>query len=231
MMAAMASTIAAVLWDFDGTIAETESVWRAAEQDLLVSLGVTDTAGLSNQFHGMSLPAAADLMRSVSGRTDLSATELTEVLVADVLDRLSAEEPRWQPGARELLGVLNAATIPCALVSASPRVLLDAFLQHLPVDTFATVVAGDEVVCGKPHPEPYRTAAAQLGVATANCLVIEDSPPGADSGNAAGAVVLAVPDLVSIPPAARRVFVDSLVGVDLEVLNKLHLAGTAVGFG
>ncbi len=69
----------------------------------------------------------------------------------------------WRPGALELLTSLRDAGVPCALVSASYRVLLDAALGQLPAGTFAVSVAGDEVSQGKPHPEPYEKACAELG--------------------------------------------------------------------
>lgn len=88
-------------------------------------------------------------------------------------------------------------------------------LAKLPASTFAVVVTGDAVSRGKPHPEPYLRAAARLGVDPTDCLAIEDSGPGASSGVAAGCAVLVVPHHVDVPPGARRMFVDSLVGLDI----------------
>ena len=104
--------------------------------------------------------------------------------------------------------------MPCALVSASYRILLEAALDQLPEGTFAVSVAGDEVTQGKPHPEPYEKACAALGVEARNCVVFEDSITGARSGNAAGALVVAVPHRVDVPSAPRRVVVRSLVDLD-----------------
>jgi beta-phosphoglucomutase-like phosphatase (HAD superfamily) len=109
---------------------------------------------------------------------------------------------------------LREAGVPCALVSASYRVLLDAAVSQLPAGTFASVVAGDEVTQGKPHPEPYEKACAELGVDVRHCVVLEDSVTGARSGNAAGALVVAVPNRVEVPAAPRRVQVASLTELD-----------------
>ena len=114
---------------------------------------------------------------------------------------------------------------PCALVSASYRVLLDAALTQLPRDAFQASVAGNEVRHGKPHPEPYETAAAALRVDSRHCVVFEDSITGARSGNAAGALVITVPSRVPIPPAPRRRHVSSLAELDAaEVARWLEQA-------
>ena len=74
---------------------------------------------------------------------------------------------------------------------------------------------------GKPHPEPYLTAAELLGVDPRLCVAIEDSVPGAASASAAGCNVLIVPHAVVPPAGERRTFADSLVGVDLAMLSRL----------
>ncbi len=99
--------------------------------------------------------------------------------------------------------------------------MVDAVLSHCPPDVFAVTVAGDEVGHGKPHPEPYLTAARELGADPGDCVVLEDSPPGATSGNASGALVVAIPQHVSIPAAPRRVHVSSLTQVTLAGLRDL----------
>ena len=125
-------------------------------------------------------------------------------------------EVLWRPGARELLASFGDAGIPCALVSASYRVLLDAVLDRLPAGSFQASVAGDEVAWGKPHPEPYEKACRLLGVDARHCVVFEDSATGARSANAAGALVVAVPNLVPVPAAPRRLQIESLVELDVE---------------
>jgi beta-phosphoglucomutase-like phosphatase (HAD superfamily) len=94
-------------------------------------------------------------------------------------------------------------------------------LEALPPSSFATVVTGDRVELGKPHPEPYLLAAAELGVDPALCLAIEDSNTGAKSAEAAGCTVLVVPNHVPVLEGERRVFRDSLAGLDLAGLVEL----------
>ena len=94
----------------------------------------------------------------------------------------------------------------------------------LPAATFATIVVGDEVAVGKPDPEPYLAAARALGVDTADCVAIEDSPTGLRSAEASGCAVIAVPNLVPIEPAPSRSVMTSLVGVTPESLGALLAA-------
>jgi beta-phosphoglucomutase-like phosphatase (HAD superfamily) len=89
-------------------------------------------------------------------------------------------------------------------------------LAHLPPETFRVVVTGDRVEQGKPHPEPYLTAAAALGLDPADCLAVEDSNTGAKSAEAAGCLVLVVENHVPVLRGGRRVFADTLEGIDLE---------------
>jgi beta-phosphoglucomutase-like phosphatase (HAD superfamily) len=108
--------------------------------------------------------------------------------------------------------------VPMALVSSSYRVLVDAALETIGRHWFATTVAGDEVRHGKPHPEPYLTAARRLGVEPATCVVFEDSPTGLAAGEAAGCYCVAMPNVVPISAGPRRTVLASLADVDVDAL-------------
>ena len=204
------STLAAALWDFDGTLVDSEPLWLDAEFELVAELGGTWSVEHADQLIGNSLLDSGSYILNAIGRHDLSPAWVVDELIIRVIEALSAKPIPWRPGAQELLTSFATARVPCALVSASYRVMLDSVLNQLPADTFMVSVAGDEVRNGKPHPEPYETAAAALGVDTHECVVLEDSITGARSGNAAGALVIAVPSRVPIPPAPRRRHVTSL---------------------
>lgn len=218
----------AVLWDFDGTLADTEPLWIAAEFAVIEGeLGAPWSMEHAERLVGSDLIEAAIYMLETIGRTDLEPAWM----VSRILDRVvaavtSSDELAWRPGALELLAELRATGMPCALVSASYRVLLDAVLERLPAGTFAVSVGGDEVTRGKPHPEPYQRACALLGVEPENCVVLEDSITGARAGNAAGSVVVGIPNIVDIPPAPDRVIVPSLVGLDLASLTTIYATVT-----
>jgi HAD superfamily hydrolase (TIGR01509 family) len=210
------STLAAALWDFDGTLADTEPIWIEAEFELIGQLGGQWSVEHAHQLVGNSLLDSGAYILNVIGRRDLTPAWVVDQLLSYVVNRVTHQPMPWRPGAVELLESLGAAGVPCALVSASYRVLLDAALSRLPMGTFQTSVAGDEVHLGKPHPEPYERACRALGVDARHCVVIEDSEPGARSGNAAGAVVIAVPNRVPIPAAPRRTQVASLAELNAD---------------
>src|SRR5688572_156857 len=188
------SALAAVLWDFDGTLADTEPLWIAAEYHVISQLGGTWSEENADQLVGNSLLDSGAYILNAIGRVDLSPAWVVDQLLSFVVDHVRDGPMPWRPGAIELLDSFAAAGVPCALVSASYRVLLDAALVRLPQGTFQVTVAGDEVNLGKPHPEPYERACQALGVDARQCVVFEDSETGARSGNAAGALVIAVPN-------------------------------------
>jgi beta-phosphoglucomutase-like phosphatase (HAD superfamily) len=99
--------------------------------------------------------------------------------------------------------------------------LADTLTALLPPGTFASVVTGDQVTDGKPHPEAYLTAAERLGADPAYCVAIEDSNTGVASAEAAGCVVVAVPHHVPIPPGSGRTLVGSLVDLDPDRLEQI----------
>lgn len=212
---------AAALWDFDGTLIDTEPVWMRSEFALTEELGGVWTDELAHQVVGNALIDTGATIRRVARRDDLTDAEVTERLVDKVVATLEIEQIAWRPGARELLADLEANRIPCALVTASFRRLVDTVLGRLDHDPFAVIVAGDDVTHGKPHPEAYLTACLRLGVDPQDCLVLEDSPTGAAAGNAAGCVVGAVPNVVPVPRAPRRFHLDTLAGVSTEGLRNL----------
>ena len=155
---------AALLWDFDGTLADTEPLWIAAEYDLVGRLGGTWSDEHAHQLVGNSLVDSGSYILHAIDRPDLRPEWVVDQLVTRVIADLLRGDLPWRPGALALLEKARLAGIPCALVSTSYRVQLDAAMAALPPGSFTTSVAGDEVVRGKPHPEPYERACAELGV-------------------------------------------------------------------
>lgn len=210
---------AAVLWDMDGTLIDTEPAWMAEEQALVESHGGTWTREQALALVGNDLRVSARILRE-QGDVDLPPEEIVDRLLAGVVARVR-QDPPWRPGARELLADLRAAGVPCALVTMSWRPLVEPVLAALPHGTFDVVVTGDRVEFGKPHPEPYLHAARLLGVEPARCLAIEDSNTGARSAAAAGCRVLVVENHVPVAPGEGRVFLPTLVGLDRHDLARL----------
>ena len=210
----------AVLWDMDGTLVDSEKVWAEVQLALLAELGATWTMEDCLSLIGSDLREAVKVWMARIPDGVITGDELADRMFSEVVEALR-REVTFQPGALELLQALRKEEVPCALVSASYRTMIDAVLGHLPPDPFDVIVAGDEVTLGKPHPEPYLTAAEQLGVDPAHCVVIEDSMTGTQAGTAAGMYVVAVPQWISIPDAPRRLVVKSLEPLTPESLRAL----------
>jgi len=202
---------AAVLWDMDGTLVDTEPYWVESEFELVEEHGGTWSHEHAMSLVGNDLLVSGHYIRKHSGIA-LEAAEIVERLLDRVVERVCREVP-WRPGAWELLHDLRAQGVPCALVTMSYQRFVDPILSTLPSDMFAAVVTGDAVSQGKPHPEPYETAAAILGVDPRLTLAIEDSDTGARSAEAAGCTVLVVENHVPVLPGERRVFLDTLAGL------------------
>lgn len=217
---------AAVLWDMDGTLVDTEPYWIATEYAMAEKYGGTWSQEHALNLVGNALLESGDYIRVHMG-IDRTPQQIVDELLDGVVARVEEEVP-WRPGARELLTDLHRNGVPCALVTMSWQRFVDPILARLPDDVFATVVTGDRVEFGKPHPEPYLTAAAELGHDPAACVAIEDSNTGAKSAVAAGCTVLCVPNHVPILEGDGRVFVSTLDGLDTAGLTAL-LEAYAVG--
>ncbi|WP_277050645.1 HAD family hydrolase [Ruania albidiflava] len=211
---------AAVLWDMDGTLVDTEPYWMAAEVALSAEHGGTWDENLALDLVGMSLEASAAELQARAGIRG-TITEIVHELLARVVMQVRSNGVPWQPGARELLTAVREAGVPSALVTMSWKPLSDVVLAGIPAGTFDVVVTGDGVDQGKPHPEPYLRAASALGVHPSACVAIEDSLPGIASATAAGTRVLAVQAKVPVPPAPGRNRLASLEQVGLADLRRI----------
>lgn len=209
---------AAVLFDMDGLLIDTEPLWFEVETQILADLGASwDVSDHANLVGSSSAVASAFISEKSGGRA--TAQQIAEELLVRMEKRLR-HPPPLQPGALRLIKELDDASVPRALVSSSARALIDAALEGLTL-AFDVVVAGDDVSHNKPHPEPYLTAARLLDVDPRDCVALEDSPTGAASATAAGCVVIAVPSVTAVDPAERRVVVPSLDDVDLAFARSL----------
>jgi HAD superfamily hydrolase (TIGR01509 family) len=200
----------------DGTLVDTEPYWIQTEFELSEKYGGSWSEAHALELVGNDLLDSGRYIREHMG-IDLTPEEIVEALLDGVVHRVEQDVP-WRPGAVELIESVRAAGIPSALVTMSYERFVAPILSQLPPETFRVVVTGDRVTQGKPHPEPYLTAAAALGLRAEDCLAIEDSNTGARSAEAAGCLVLVVENHVPVLPTERRVFADSLAGLDLAAV-------------
>jgi len=221
---------AAVLFDFDGTLVDTEPYWARGRIEHLTALGAPYTMEQSLLLRGASVEdsQAAMVAHMATHGIDVEAMDIDEFYsglsgrIRDLIERFGAP---WLPGAVDLLADLKANEIPCAVVSSSPPEVLAAGLKEFPPGVISVVIDGTMVTRRKPSPEGFLMAAQRLGVDAADCVVIEDNKAGATAGLAAGAVVIAIPDCHDIPAAPRQVIIPTLEGVDTTRLFELYRQG------
>ncbi|GIG87501.1 HAD family hydrolase [Plantactinospora endophytica] len=209
-----------MLFDMDGTLVDSERLWDTGLQELAVHYGGTLSEAARLAMVGTSMEVSMEILH-----TDLGQPWRDPLVSAAWVDRRVGElfltDLTWRPGALALVTAVRAAAVPAALVTSTRRAVVEIALETLGRDTFDVVVCGDEVGATKPDPEPYLTAARLLGVPITRCVAIEDSPAGAASALAAGAAVLAVPHAVPIDPADGLRLLETLTGVDLDLLAGL----------
>jgi len=201
---------AAVLWDMDGTLVNTEPYWISAETELIEAHGGTWSHEEALQLVGSGLDTSAGILQAKG--VALSASEIIDRLTDRVMQQLVEFGIPWRPGARELLTDLREQGIPTALVTMSIGRMAHHVADRLGFVGFDAVVSGDDVVNSKPHPEPYLRGAELLGVKPEDCISIEDSEPGIRSAAAAGTVVIGVPFMVDLPEDVADVLWPTLDG-------------------
>lgn len=211
---------AAVLWDMDGTLVDTEPYWMRAEHELVESFGGVWTHTDAMLLVGSGLLGSAAILQNRG--VELSAGEIVDTLTNRVQEQLASAGIPWRPGAHELLSELHAAGMPMALVTMSEQRMARQIASIVGFDAFTTIVSGDMVLQSKPHPEAYLTAAGTLGVDPVHCVAIEDSLPGVAAAVASGAVVVAVPHMVPIEPSEHYTRLDTLTGSTLASLTELY---------
>ncbi len=215
--------LSAVLFDMDGTLIDSEPYWLAAETELMSRYGYAWTEFDQQFCLGGPLPKVGRYMHEKARGAE--SPEFFEETLVDLVSAKFDMGLSYMPGAMEILSIVQGSGLPSALVSASPRLLVDRALELFGEDLFATSVANSDVVNSKPDPESYLLAAKRLGVNISECLVIEDSKTGIAAGLASGAHVLGVPHLVSIDPAQRLTLRDGLVGLTLCDLEAIAQSG------
>lgn len=215
----MTDGLAAVLFDMDGLLVDTEPLWLETETEVMARLGAPWTPEDQQALLGGSMARTVGYLLARATRPAPPET-VERWMIEGVLARVRAGRVTVRSGVRELLAEVARAGLPHALVTSSQRVFAEAVLDATGI-TFPLTVCAEDVTAGKPDPEPYLHAAKLLDVDPVRCVALEDSPNGVASATAAGCRVLAVPSLVPIPPAPGRVVLPSLAGVSLGELREL----------
>jgi HAD superfamily hydrolase (TIGR01509 family) len=210
---------AAVLFDLDGTLIDSEPYWMKSERELAQSHGANWTEADGNSLIGMSLYDSSKIIKERIG-SSLEPQQIIDQLTSAVNQHLEREIP-WRPGAKELLRLLKKNNVKTALVTMSMRRTALQVVSAIDFDAFDVVVAGDDVRHGKPHPEPYLKAAELLGVSPSECIAFEDSVTGLSSAEAAKTKAIGIPNLITIPQIDGRILWKTLEGVTMKDLKQL----------
>jgi HAD superfamily hydrolase (TIGR01509 family) len=188
----------AVVFDNDGLLLDTESVWTRAEEDLFERRGAAFTPADKRKLVGTSAAIAGGVLEERLGDPGQAAAlieELNELVVAELEHGVEA-----MIGARDLLEALRRRGTPIGLVSNSPLAFVVRSLELVGFeDHFDVVLSAHEVAAPKPAPDPYLEACRRLGVeAGPSVVALEDSPTGVAAARAAGLTVIGIPSIEGV---------------------------------
>jgi HAD superfamily hydrolase (TIGR01509 family) len=203
----------AVVFDMDGTLLDTEMVFKEIVYQVSAGLGFTMTEHVHLAMVGSSHEVTNQLLVEAYGVSFPYA--IFDAQCRSLMKQRLTEVVPVKTGVHEMLAELKSRGIPAAVATSSraPHALGHLGTAGL-LDMFATIVTRDDVVNPKPHPEPYLTAAKRLGVKPENCLAVEDSHSGVRAAHAAGMQTIMVPDLVR--PS------DEIARLCVAVMESLH---------
>jgi HAD superfamily hydrolase (TIGR01509 family) len=203
------STVAAVIFDLDGVLLDSEQAWDQARQDLVAETGGTWTDTATRDMMGMSSKEWPVYVRDELG-VDMTAEEINADIVRRMIEGYRIALPLL-PGARQAVERM-AAVRPLGLASSSNREVIDAVLAAMGVEhLFEVTVSSEEVARGKPAPDVWLEAARRLDTAPGDCVAIEDSENGIKSAHAAGMRVFAIPN-PHFPPAPAALALATALG-------------------
>ena len=188
---------AAILFDHDGTLVDTEPVWAAAKVALAAEFGGTWTEQDTLDCLGLSMQFTLDRLRERG--VNLPDEEINNLLVAKVHETLAQQPVEFLPGIERFLSEVREAQIPAAIVTNATTSVARRTADAAPEGTFSVIIGNDETTHPKPNPQPYLLAAERLGVDPTQCVAIEDSPSGVRSATAAGMRVIVVPGELEVP--------------------------------
>ena len=214
--------MAAVLWDMDGTLIDSEPYWHESEYELARIHGGEWNERLA--WSGSGTPVIEVARTMVAHGVALSPDEIVTRLVADVAGREEARMP-WIPGVRDVLESLVRSGIPSVLVTASPRAMAEHLVDQAPRGAFAGYICGEDSLPSKPDPAPYRAAAALLDVGhddIVRCIAIEDSATGLQSAADSGATTIAQEGFTAKPSPDGPQFatINGYGGIDVATLDE-----------
>jgi sugar-phosphatase len=189
----------AVIFDMDGVLIDSEPLWKIAMEEVFHAIGSKLTKQDFQKTVGLRLDEVVVFWHAHEGWKNVTAHEVETKIVLRMVD-LIKENASPLPGVIETLHFLQAKKVKVGLATSSYEILISTVLQALDIKSyFQACVSAEHEEFGKPHPAVYLTAAQQLGVLPAQCLVVEDSFNGVVSGKAARMKVACIPEKTHHP--------------------------------
>lgn len=203
----------AVVFDMDGLLCDTEVVYRDAMMAVAVEHGHDMPLSLFQSMIGLPGPSSDQKVLDHFG-ADFPILRFNS-RVMELVDAACVAGIALKAGVLELLDHLDEIGLPRAIATSSSHRAVEAHLGHSGViPRFDTIVARGDYARGKPHPDPFLTAAGRLGVAPEHCLALEDSHNGVRAASSAGMMTIMVPDLLD--PTAE------IEGLCVRIARDLH---------
>ena len=218
-MGSNASFFEAVFFDMDGLMVDSEPEWFQSEIEVTRPFGYTWTDEDQVACLGGPLSRVGAYMRDKCHGAE-SAEYFTQQLIDTQASKMRGNTPTM-PGALELVRELQGHGIKTGLVSASPRIIVDAVLDNLGHQLFPFSISSNDVENTKPHPDCYLKAASMTESNIQNCLVFEDSLTGMNAATSSGAFLIAVPHLVTIEESKRVRVISTLEQLNFAKLTQL----------
>lgn len=187
---------AAILFDHDGTLVDTEPLWEAAKQKIAGEFNATWSDEDTRAVLGYSIHET--LLRLQKVGVDLPVEEIEVKLIGYMQEAFAETEYDFLPGIRPLLEELKDAGIPLGIVTNATTSVAENTANMAP-GTFSAIIGDQQTQHPKPDPEPYLLGAQALGVDPKQCIAVEDSPSGTQSALSAGMKVIVVPGEVQVP--------------------------------
>lgn len=202
---------AAIFWDMDGTLSDSEPLWEEATFYLSELMGKRLTPQQRLATVGATFQTTADICAANAGIT-LQPGDYAHYrrLMFSKVKSLFADNLVVFPGVRELLAQLHAEDIPMLVATNTERYVAQGAIEVIGQHFFVDTICGDEVAQGKPAPDMYIEAARRVGADPADCLVFEDSATGMRAALDAGCRVVGLPASAAVEVPAGVVRIDSL---------------------
>lgn len=187
------------IFDMDGLLFDTERFYRRAWLEVAPRFGQHPSPALAEAVCGTSGDHLKEIVRSYYPGVDADA--YIRAMFRRVEELLAEKGAKLMPGARELIAYLRVHGVKLAVASASPRSMIERNLVAGGIRAeFDVIVSGSDISNGKPAPDIFLAAAAELGLSPENCYVFEDGVNGALGGVAAGCTTVMIPDLEKPTP-------------------------------